>query len=215
MNSKVTIYIPNHNYENYFSKAIESVLDQSYENWELILILDGCTDNSIKIAKKYFIKNKSKIRLFVNKKNKGLQFCCNQALKHAHGDYILRLDADDFLNENAILLMSRQLDKNKKLNLVFSDYFYIDEKDKILDINTHTKIKNSNKLLNMPAHGACSMVRISKLRKLGGYSTSFDAQDGYELWLKILSKNSIGNITTPLFYYRQQYSNFCINHKLL
>ena len=203
MNRKVTVYIPNHNYEKYFSKAIQSVLDQSYENWELILILDGCTDNSVKIAKKYLLKNKSKIRLFVNKKNKGLQFCCNQALKHASGEYILRLDADDFLNENALLLMSRLLDKNKKLNLVFSDYFYVDEKDKILDVNTHTKIKNNNHLLNIPAHGAGSMVRISKLKKLGGYSTSFNAQDGYELWLKILSKNSIGNITTPLFYYRQ------------
>ena len=68
MNRKVTVYIPNHNYEKYFSKAIQSVLDQSYENWELILILDGCTDNSVKIAKKYLLKNKSKIRLFVNKK---------------------------------------------------------------------------------------------------------------------------------------------------
>ena len=47
------------------------------------------------------------------------------------------------------------------------------------------------------------MKTLSKLKKLGGYSTSFNAQDGYELWLKILSRNSIGNITTPLFYYRQ------------
>ena len=68
MNCKVTVYIPNHNYESYFKEAIESVINQTYKDWELILIIDGYNKTSIDIGRKYVDEYKNKIKLFINKK---------------------------------------------------------------------------------------------------------------------------------------------------
>ena len=70
MNYKVTVYIPNHNYESYFKEAIESVISQTYKDWELILIIDGYNKASIEIGKKFAHEYKNKIKLFVNKMEK-------------------------------------------------------------------------------------------------------------------------------------------------
>ena len=85
MNSKVTVYIPNHNYEFYFKEAIESVINQTYKNWELILIIDGYNKISIEIGKKYVREYKNKIKLFINKNKIGLRGCANLALRKSKG----------------------------------------------------------------------------------------------------------------------------------
>ena len=78
-NSKIAVCITCHNYGKYLEQAIKSVIDQSYKNWEIFLFLDACTDNSEEVAKKF--KFKSKIKIFVNKKKRGLDTCANTALK--------------------------------------------------------------------------------------------------------------------------------------
>ena len=81
MKPKVSVYIPNHNYSNYLSQAIDSVVDQNYDNWELIIILDAPIDDSHSLIKSYQEKLGDKIRIFENKKKKGLQYCANLAIK--------------------------------------------------------------------------------------------------------------------------------------
>lgn len=200
---KITVYIPNHNYESYFKEAITSVINQTYQNWELFLIIDGYNKKSIEIGKKFVNQFKNKIKLIVNKKKIGLRACANLALKKSKGDFFTRLDADDFFVKTAFKDYINYFKKNKKINLVYSDYYYVDNYSKIIDKNLNDKILNKRTLLNLPAHGACSFVKTKKLKSLGGYNTSFDAQDGYELWLNLFKSNSIGNIQKPLFYYRQ------------
>ena len=78
---KITVYIPNHNYETYFKEAITSVINQTYQNWELFLIIDGYNKKSIEIGKKFVNQFKNKIKLIVNKKKIGLRACANLALK--------------------------------------------------------------------------------------------------------------------------------------
>ena len=124
------------------------------------------------------------------------------------------MDADDFLNKDALLIFVNFLNENKKIDLVFSDYYYVDEQGKTIDVNIHDKI-NKNSLLNMPAHGACSMIKAETLKKIGGYDLVFDAQDGYELWLKIIDEKSIDNINLPLFYYRQHQNSMSNNENKL
>lgn len=202
-NLKVTVYIPNHNYESYFKEAITSVIDQTYKNWELFLIIDGYNRTSIEIGKKFENQYKDKIKLFVNKKKIGLRRCANLALKKSKGSFFTRLDADDFLANTAFNEYVNFFKKNKKVNLAYSDYYYIDNNSKVIERNINDKILSKRTLLNLPAHGACSFVKTNKLKAIGGYNTLFDAQDGYELWLNLLKSSSIGNIQKPLFYYRQ------------
>jgi len=210
-NTKVTVYIPNNNYNRYFKEAIQSIIDQTYKNWELLLIIDGYNKTSIKISKNFIKKYKHKIKLFVNKKKRGLRYCSNLALNKSSGSYFTRLDADDFLNENAFLNFVEYLNKNRNIDLVYSDFFYVDKSSEFIDININEKILKKNSLLNLPAHGACSMIRTPILKKIGGYNSIFDSQDGYELWLNLLNKNLIGNINLPLFYYRQHEKSMSTN----
>ena len=139
---KVSIYILNFNYGKFIGQAIESCVDQSFKNIEIIIIDDGSTDNSKEIiqlyARKYpFIKTRFN-------KNQGLIKSCNHALKLAEGKYILRLDADDWLDRNAIEIMFNKMEKNKKIELLFPDYYEIDENNNVL----HTIRRHDFKKVN-------------------------------------------------------------------
>ena len=94
---KVTVYIPTYNYAKYIGKAIESVLRQTMPNWELIIINDGSTDNTKDVLKNY--QSHPQIRI-IDQENKGLNVTNNIALRLAKGKYIIRLDGDDYMDEN-------------------------------------------------------------------------------------------------------------------
>ena len=195
----ITVYITSNNYEHYIKKAIESVLQQTCKDFELIIIDDGSTDNSIKIIDSYSLHPQVSV---IYQHNKGLNVTCNIALRRARGKYIMRLDADDYLDENALLLMSNKLQNDNELGLVFPDYYLINESGYIIGIKRHHSSKNVS-LRDQPAHGACTMIRCKFLFDLGGYNESFKAQDGWDLWLKFIHKYKVSNINLPLFYYRQ------------
>ena len=114
MDSLVTVYITNHNYGKYIKKSIDSVLSQTYKNFELIIIDDGSTDNSKEIIEKY--KNDIKVTI-VYQKNKGLNVTNNIAIKLSKGKYIVRLDADDYFDENALLVMVNKMEKDSNISL--------------------------------------------------------------------------------------------------
>lgn len=205
----VTIYITNHNYGKYIDKAIRSVLSQSLKEFELIIIDDGSNDNSLKIIGKY--KKNKKITI-INQKNKGLTVSNNIALRLSRGKYIIRLDADDWLDPNALQIMSDYLEKNPKIGLVFPDYFEVDQKNNILNLVRRHDFKKV-KLLDRPAHGACTMIRKECLNKIGGYNERFDRQDGFYLWIKFIQRYSVMNINLPLFFYRQHNQSLTKNEE--
>ena len=99
---KTTVYITAYNYGKFIEKAIQSVLKQSTDDWELIIINDGSTDNTCDILKRY--ETHPKVRV-VEQENKGLSVSNNIALRISNGEYLMRLDADDYLDENALLVL--------------------------------------------------------------------------------------------------------------
>ncbi len=206
-NSLITVYITNYNYAKYIQKAIESVLNQTYKNIELIIVDDGSTDNSKEVINKY-INNKKITRIF--QKNKGLNISNNIALKRSKGDFIMRLDADDWLDENCVELLYSNISKDMNIGLSFSDYYLVNINGLVLKQVRRHNFKKV-KLLDQPAHGACSLIRKKYLEELGGYSEDFLCQDGYDLWMKFIGKHKISNINLPLFYYRQHEKSLSSN----
>ena len=99
-------------------------------------------------------------------------------------------------------IMSNYLEQNHKIGLVFPDYFEVDEAGNIINLVRRHDFKKV-KLLDKPAHGACTMIRKECLEKIGGYSERFDRQDGYYLWVKFIQRYGVMNINLPLFFYRQ------------
>ncbi len=206
--SLVTIYITNFNYGQYIKQSIDSVLNQTYQNFNLIIIDDGSTDNSIEVINQY--KKNDKIKI-IRQKRVGLNASNNVALSNAKGNYIIRLDADDSLFERALEKMVDVLDSDRDLALVFPDYNIIDDNNSIIRRVKRHNFDEDVTLFDQPAHGACTMIRTKILKDLGGYDEEFDRQDGYDLWLKVIDSYKIKNINTPLFNYRFHSSNLTKN----
>lgn len=205
----ITVYITNYNYGNFIKKAINSVLNQTFKDFELIIIDDGSKDKSIKIIKEF--QNKKNIKI-IFQKNKGLIVSNNLALRLSKAKYIMRLDSDDWLDPHALEIMFNVLERNKKISLVFPDYYEVSKDGKILaQVRRHDF--NKVKLLDQPAHGACTMIRKENLIDIGGYDEEFSCQDGYYLWLKFIKKYVVKNINLPLFYYRQHERSLTKNNK--
>jgi glycosyltransferase involved in cell wall biosynthesis len=195
----VTVYIVNHNYGQFIEQAIQSVLRQTMTDYELIIIDDGSTDNSREIIKHYAEHDRVTI---IFQRNKGLNVTNNIALRQARGRYIVRLDADDYLDENALSVLSMSLEQNPDIGLVFPDYYLVDEEGNILEVVRRHNFEEVT-LLDQPAHGACTLFRRQCLLELSGYDESFRCQDGYELWTRFIKRYRVKNVNLPLFYYRQ------------
>ena len=206
--SLITVYITNYNYGNYIEQAIESVLSQKNVNVELFIIDDGSTDDSKTVIEKYRQTDGVTI---VYQQNKGLNITNNIALRLSNGKYIMRLDADDYLEEDALHLLSSALESDEQLGLVFPDYYIVDKDGNHLETHQRHDFKKEVNLFDQAAHGACTMIRTSFLKNLGGYNENYKCQDGYELWVKFVSKYKVTNINKPLFSYRQHGSNLTSN----
>ncbi|MDB9891135.1 glycosyltransferase [Alphaproteobacteria bacterium] len=208
----VTVYVTNYNYGRYIEEALESVFAQGYENFELIIIDDGSTDNSQDIISRYEEREKVHIVL---QKNKGLTVTNNVALRLSNGKYIMRLDADDYLEPSALSVLVEALENDDSIALVFPDYFEVDEHGHMLQHVQRHDFSLKVSLYDQPAHGACTMIRTKALRAVGGYDETFTRQDGYDLWLKVIHQYTVRNVNKPLFYYRQHSKSLTKDEKAL
>ena len=208
----VTVYITNYNYGDYVQQAIESVLGQSFQDFELIIIDDGSTDGSSDIISRY--EDVSKI-ICIHQENSGLVHSSNIALKLSRGKYIMRLDADDYLAPQALEVLVSEMERDSETALVFPDYYLIDREGSVTGQIHRHNFQTDVDLLDQPAHGACTLIRKSILISVGGYDQSFSIQDGYDLWLNIIDKYPIRNVNLPLFFYRQHDNSITSNAKEL
>lgn len=212
----VTIYLVNHNYVDYVAKAIDSVFVQTYRNIELLIIDDGSIDGSQREIERV-LESWSDSPISVSKvfqENHGLTATNNIALSLASGIFIMRLDADDWLLEDAVEKLVAKLEGDSSNGLVFGDYFEVDPSGEVLGkIERHAI--DELEILDMPAHGACTLFRTDCLRRLGGYDKEFDRQDGYEIWLRFIKLFGVTNIPEPIFYYRQHDTSLTKNEAKL
>lgn len=210
---RITVYTPTYNCARYLKKAIDSVLSQTYRDFEFLIINDASCDNTSEILENY--KNHPKIKIIKNRKNLGFVRAAIKAIKLAKGEYIMRLDADDYLDENALMIMAHILDKHSEFGMVYPDYFEVDEKDNIIDYFRKNKVGNEIELMDLPANGACTLMRKSCYEAIGGYRSDIRMQDKYDIWLKFLKKFEPYNVNLPLFYYRRHGGNISNNTKRL
>ena len=199
-NPVVTVYLACYNYSKYVEQSIESVLSQTYKKYEFIIIDDGSTDGSRDIILRY-VENPNVRVIF--QENKGLIATNNIAIRAANGKYVMRLDADDYLDENALLVLVNAIEESENLALVFPDYYYVDANGTITGQERRHNFQGQVTLLDQPAHGACTLIRKDCLLEAGGYSSDISCQDGWDLWLKLTENYSVRNVSLPLFYYRR------------
>lgn len=208
---QVSVIIPAHNYGKYLKRALRSVLSQQFTDYEIIVVNDGSTDDTAEALVEF--NNHPKIKIITHTENQGLVRSCHEAIQVSTGEYIIRLDADDYFDENALSVLSNILDINPEIGLVYPDYFLISEEGNVSDYVRLPKVGKEAILLDLPANGAGTMFRRSCYDAVGGYDLSLRWQDDYDLWLKFIKYFQIYNVNLPLFYYRRHGTNMSSNMK--
>lgn len=123
----VSVIIPCYNYGRYLTEALESVLAQTYTNWECIVVDDGSTDNTREVGMHYAAKDRR--FLYIYQQNSGVSCARNTALKEAKGAYIQLLDADDLLQPDKLKLQVSLLEENSTVDLVYSSILFFKDSD--------------------------------------------------------------------------------------
>jgi glycosyltransferase involved in cell wall biosynthesis len=201
---RITVYLPSRNYGRFLGDAIESVLRQTVDDWELIVIDDGSTDETSEVMQLY--KGHPQISLH-RKEGIGLAAVCNFALSQARGSYVIRLDGDDVFDEHILLVLGNHLDRDPALALVFPDYYLVDQFGDVFAQERRQRLYSKSHTFDLPPNGACTLVRASVLSSVGGYREDLNAQDGFDLWTKVVSSYKCTNVNLPLFYYRRHGTN--------
>lgn len=201
---KISVYVVSHNYGRYLAEAIESVLRQHYENWELLLIDDGSSDNTSSIMQIY--ESDPRVRVFITG-GIGLPAVCNMATRESRGEYLIRLDGDDVFDENALVVLVGYLERDQRTALVFPDYYLMDEGGEVYAHERRQKLTEINHLVDIAPNGACTLIRKAVLEEVGGYREDLGSQDGFDLWSKLRNRYNIENVNLPLFYYRRHVNN--------
>ncbi|MDQ0966187.1 glycosyltransferase involved in cell wall biosynthesis [Flavobacterium sp. W4I14] len=201
---EVTVLMSVYNSDQYLDKAINSILTQTYKDFEFIIIDDGSTDQSIEICKR-FAQADSRIVFIENGKNLGLPKSLNNGILLAKGKYIARQDADDYSAPNRLEIQLKFAKENSWADVIGSDCYVIDLADNVVYQDTSFSACSDHKdsLLKHHAifpHGS-AFVKKEKLLEVGLYDVRFYyVQDG-ELWLRMISKNAKVHVINELLYY--------------
>jgi glycosyltransferase involved in cell wall biosynthesis len=191
----VSVIITCYNYGRYVERALRSCLNQSMNKnrMEIIVVNDASTDNTKAILDNYI----NDARIFHLSENRGLSGARNEGVRKAKGQYVVFLDADDYLHSDTIKVQSLFLDENHTLDAVAIDYYLVDEKE------------NHNEWLNADEKPiACGiMFRKDLLIEIGLYDENFRAREEEDLRIRFLEKFKIHRIPLPLYRYRRHDSN--------
>jgi glycosyltransferase involved in cell wall biosynthesis len=201
----ISVILPVYNCEKYIGKAIQSVLQQTFTDFELIIINDGSADNTEKVIHSF---NDLRIVHIKNKRNEGLIYSLNKGIEIAQGNYIVRMDADDICLPERFKKQKDFLDKNENITVIASTIEFINEKDEKtgyweLDRQTTTpeQIRKAILKQNCIAHPTVMMrSEIIKQLKYKPYQKNIE---DYDLWLRIFNRDyRIAKLNEPLLLYR-------------
>lgn len=211
MQPLVSIITPMYNSEKFILKTIESVINQTYSNWELLLIDDGSTDNTIQIVE-VFKQKYSNIKLIQNLTNLGAAQSRNKGILEAKGDYIAFLDADDLWKPNKLDLQI-QFMQTHNCDVSFSSYEQIDENGKPLNklVQALPKLTYNKYLKTNYIGNLTGMYNAKTLGKIT--SPDLRKRQDWLLWLAAIKKSSkpaLG-IQESLAYYRVRQNSISSN----
>lgn len=210
MSNKVSIIMGIYNCENTLGKSIESILSQTYENWQLVMCDDGSKDNTYKIAKEYEAKD-NRIKVLKNECNKGLAFSLNNCINNSEGEYIARQDADDYSDSKRLEKQVEFLNNNKEYDFVGTACYFFDESGIWGERICSEKPEINELIKHNPFIHPTMMIRKSAINKVGKYTVedyTYRTED-YDLWFKLYKNNFKGyNLSEKLFYFREDKESY-------
>lgn len=222
---KISVIIASYNYAQYIEEAINSVIDQSYQDWELIIVDDGSNDNSIDIIKAYCEKDE-RIHFFQHSdgQNKGLKETILLGLKHATGEWIAFLESDDSFKPDNLLKKIELIPKYPDVKLIFNKVKFIsEEKRKQQKYYETTQKKLAQKRYpqnmfydfcteNMVLTFSCVMVEANTLKN-ADFNTPYDYSLDRWVWIHLAYKNDFYYLDEELTQWRLHFNSYTQSSK--
>jgi glycosyltransferase involved in cell wall biosynthesis len=211
-NPLFSVLIANYNNGKYLEGAIKSILDQTYKNWEIIVVDDGSTDNSKELYKLYTYNKK--IKIFYNEKNEGIGYSKRKCVEHAEGELCGFLDPDDILLPKALELMTKIFLKNSDTSLIFSRMYLCDNDLNILSKSRILKIPNNQTYFTTVDYNPEHFVAFSK-RKYDlteGISSKYLACVDLDLYFKLEEVGKFYILNEFTYKYRTNVSHSITNN---
>lgn len=201
---KVTVLMSVYNDSKYLKESIDSILNQSFIDFEFLIFNDGSTDNSAKILDEYAARD-GRIKIF-HQNNIGLTKTLNKGISIAKGIYIARMDSDDISLADRFKKEAEFLDKYPEIAVVACFTKVIDENGRETGEHrpgaSHEAIKKLSFFSGQLCHPAV-MFRKTIIQQLGGYDEKFVYAQDCDLWFRVMKKNQVANIPEFLFLWRE------------
>ncbi len=199
----ISVIIPVRNRENFIGKALESILENDFEDWECVVIDNGSHDNTPQVVER-FVRYDKRIKL-IRVKNMSLSACLNEGIRNSKGWIISQLDSDDFYSKDALRTIF-EYHRDYPVGLAISYYQVVDEDGKFLDFPTVKHLEFSiNNILRVDGAGALRSYKREALERVGGFNEEGfpDFGEDYDLVLRLSEIFRCGRIHKVLYYYRR------------
>ncbi|MCH8519038.1 glycosyltransferase [Candidatus Gracilibacteria bacterium] len=199
---KISVIMPVYNTALYLPEAIESILSQSFTDFEFLIIDDGSTDGSYEICKSYALQD-IRIKLSHNEKNMGISYTRNKLIELANSEYIAPQDSDDISLPHRLELSYEYLQSHLKTAVVSGDNIIIDEQGNTIGKRTYSNDIKNTILKKSPISQGSSMFRKEVFESLGGYDPALNYAEDYDLWLRVYQAgHDIYNLNSELYKVR-------------
>jgi len=212
----ISIVVPMYNVESYIGDCIQSILKQTFQQFEIICVNDGCTDNTLAVLSQF---EDNRIRV-VSQKNQGLSAARNTGINLCRGLYIALLDSDDFWAPEKLITHYQHLSQNINIGVSYSASLFVDEAGQEIGIGQHPQINNINPetilCRNPVGNGSAAVIRaslfrdVAHVRWIGGerrrcyFDENMRQSEDVEFWLRVALTTDwvFSGIEKPLNYYR-------------
>jgi glycosyltransferase involved in cell wall biosynthesis len=198
---EISVLMPAYNAERYLKEAIESIIKQSFTDFELIVVDDGSTDQTGKILQE-LAGGDPRIHLFANQKNLGIVRTLNLGLVECKGKYIARMDADDISLPNRLQIQYDYLEAHPEVGALGSALSYIDGQSKELHVNRYSDLHKSLLLENPLFHPTVmfrnATIQVNQIH----YREKFQWAEDYSFWLEIYQYSTLAALDEILVLYR-------------
>ncbi len=200
----ISVVMPVHNAQKYIGKAIESILNQTFDKFELIIVNDASTDKTLSVIKSY-IRKDPRIIVVNNKENLDIAGSLNRGIKIARSPIIARMDADDISLPNRLEVQYKAMNKSKKVAVIGANIVVMDPMEK--DISARSYPENSKDLKKCffkysPFAHPVVMFRKKIFDQVGGYDPKYSPTEDLDLWFRMGMKHEFRSVPQLLLRYR-------------
>jgi glycosyltransferase involved in cell wall biosynthesis len=200
----LTVALPIHDAERFLAECIRSIKAQTFEDFEVIAVLDGCTDRSEELLRDM---QDARFLIFKKDQKEGLSSALNWVLAHATTPLIARMDADDVMHAHRLERQYEFMSREPSVDILGTWFDYIDENGKFVKKafrfpTTHEEIRRGFRVRGSIGHPTV-MYRADRIRQVGGYPLEFQVAEDLVLWLKCLAADlRFANLPEVLLHYR-------------